>query len=112
MEPITQDKWVPGHTRALYFSSMMLHDLQADYSCDTHTTLQKDPFTCRVLTTRGTAERTASFSCPRDQISGSGLSQHHISKEHGHLLARACGSVLMPRNQLLWAILYNLVRLR
>lgn len=56
MEPITQDKRVSqGHNGDLYFSNVMLPDMQTDYSCNarfhfTHTIQQKDAFTLKVLT--------------------------------------------------------------
>ncbi|MEJ1270058.1 neuronal cell adhesion molecule [Cricetulus griseus] len=56
MEPITQDKRVSqGHNGDLYFSNVMLQDMQTDYSCNarfhfTHTIQQKNPFTLKVLT--------------------------------------------------------------
>ncbi|KAM5144962.1 neurofascin isoform 3-T3 [Callospermophilus lateralis] len=71
MEPITQDKRVSqGHNGDLYFSNVMLQDMQTDYSCNarfhfTHTIQQKNPFTLKVLTTRGVAERTPSFMYPQ-----------------------------------------------
>uniref|UniRef100_H0WW59 Neurofascin n=1 Tax=Otolemur garnettii TaxID=30611 RepID=H0WW59_OTOGA len=71
MEPITQDKRVSqGHNGDLYFSNVMQQDMQTDYSCNarfhfTHTIQQKNPFTLKVLTTRGVAERTPSFMYPQ-----------------------------------------------
>ncbi|XP_028620467.1 neurofascin [Grammomys surdaster] len=71
MEPIPQDKRVSqGHNGDLYFSNVMLQDMQTDYSCNarfhfTHTIQQKNPFTLKVLTTRGVAERTPSFMYPQ-----------------------------------------------
>ncbi|XP_008821556.1 neurofascin isoform X3 [Nannospalax galili] len=71
MEPISQDKRVSqGHNGDLYFSNVMLQDMQTDYSCNarfhfTHTIQQKNPFTLKVLTTRGVAERTPSFMYPQ-----------------------------------------------
>ncbi|XP_060220275.1 neurofascin isoform X9 [Meriones unguiculatus] len=71
MEPITQDKRVSqGHNGDLYFSNVMLQDMQTDYSCNarfhfTHTIQQKNPFTLKVLTTRGVAESTPSFMYPQ-----------------------------------------------
>ncbi|XP_069911275.1 neurofascin isoform X18 [Oryctolagus cuniculus] len=71
MEPITQDKRVSqGHNGDLYFSNVILQDMQTDYSCNarfhfTHTIQQKNPFTLKVLTTRGVAERTPSFMYPQ-----------------------------------------------
>ncbi|EQB78149.1 neurofascin isoform 1-like protein [Camelus ferus] len=56
MEPITQDKRVSqGHNGDLYFSNVMLQDMQTDYSCNarfhfTHTIQQKNPFNLKVLT--------------------------------------------------------------
>ncbi|XP_055225230.2 neurofascin isoform X25 [Gorilla gorilla gorilla] len=75
MEPITQDKRVSqGHNGDLYFSNVMLQDMQTDYSCNarfhfTHTIQQKNPFTLKVLTTRGVAERTPSFMYPQGTTS-------------------------------------------
>ncbi|XP_057364056.1 neurofascin isoform X4 [Manis pentadactyla] len=75
MEPITQDKRVSqGHNGDLYFSSVMLPDMQTDYSCNarfhfTHTIQQKNAFTLKVLTTRGVAERTPSFMYPQGTAS-------------------------------------------
>ncbi|XP_009439534.3 neurofascin isoform X21 [Pan troglodytes] len=75
MEPITQDKRVSqGHNGDLYFSNVMLQDMQTDYSCNarfhfTHTIQQKNPFTLKVLTTRGVAERTPSFMYPQGTAS-------------------------------------------
>ncbi|XP_055000392.1 neurofascin isoform X14 [Sorex araneus] len=88
MEPITQDKRVSqGHNGDLYFSNVLLQDMQTDYSCNarfhfTHTIQQKNPFTLKVLTNnpyndsslrnhpdiysaRGVAERTPSFMYPQ-----------------------------------------------
>ncbi|XP_033618087.1 neurofascin isoform X15 [Fukomys damarensis] len=71
MEPIAQDKRVSqGHHGDLYFSNVLLQDMQTDYSCNarfhfTHTIQQKNPFTLKVLTTRGVAERTPSFMYPQ-----------------------------------------------
>ncbi|XP_017651139.1 neurofascin isoform X10 [Nannospalax galili] len=88
MEPISQDKRVSqGHNGDLYFSNVMLQDMQTDYSCNarfhfTHTIQQKNPFTLKVLTNhpyndsslrnhpdmysaRGVAERTPSFMYPQ-----------------------------------------------
>ncbi|XP_011894387.1 PREDICTED: neurofascin isoform X6 [Cercocebus atys] len=92
MEPITQDKRVSqGHNGDLYFSNVMLQDMQTDYSCNarfhfTHTIQQKNPFTLKVLTNhpyndsslrnhpdmysaRGVAERTPSFMYPQGTAS-------------------------------------------
>ncbi|XP_008983773.2 neurofascin isoform X6 [Callithrix jacchus] len=75
MEPIAQDKRVSqGHNGDLYFSNVMLQDMQTDYSCNarfhfTHTIQQKNPFTLKVLTTRGVAERTPSFMYPQGTAS-------------------------------------------
>lgn len=58
MEPITQDKRVSqGHNGDLYFSNVMLQDMQTDYSCNarfhfTHTIQQKNPFNLKVLTSK------------------------------------------------------------
>ncbi|XP_045438995.1 neurofascin isoform X15 [Pipistrellus kuhlii] len=92
MEPITQDKRVSqGHNGDLYFSNVMVQDMQTDYSCNarfhfTHTIQQKNPFTLKVLTNhpyndsslrnhpdmysaRGVAERTPSFMYPQGTAS-------------------------------------------
>ncbi|XP_007166243.2 neurofascin isoform X8 [Balaenoptera acutorostrata] len=92
MEPITQDKRVSqGHNGDLYFSNVMLQDMQTDYSCNarfhfTHTIQQKNPFNLKVLTNhpyndsslrnhpdmysaRGVAERTPSFMHPQGTAS-------------------------------------------
>ncbi|XP_058131042.1 neurofascin isoform X16 [Dasypus novemcinctus] len=92
MEPITQDKRVSqGHNGDLYFSNVILQDMQTDYSCNarfhfTHTIQQKNPFTLKVLTNhpyndsslrnppdmysaRGVAERTPSFMYPQGTAS-------------------------------------------
>ncbi|KAM4861290.1 neurofascin isoform 4-T4 [Thomomys bottae] len=92
MEPITQDKRVSqGHNGDLYFSNVMLQDMQTDYSCNarfhfTHTIQQKNPFTLKVITNhpyndsslrnhpdmysaRGVAERTPSFMYPQGTAS-------------------------------------------
>ncbi|XP_060500231.2 neurofascin isoform X17 [Panthera onca] len=92
MEPITQDKRVSqGHNGDLYFSNVMLQDMQTDYSCNarfhfTHTIQQKNAFTLKVLTNnpyndsslrnhpdiysaRGVAERTPSFMYPQGTAS-------------------------------------------
>uniref|UniRef100_A0A8C4M2M1 Neurofascin n=1 Tax=Equus asinus asinus TaxID=83772 RepID=A0A8C4M2M1_EQUAS len=58
MDPITQDKRVSqGHNGDLYFSNVMLQDMQTDYSCNarfhfTHTIQQKNAFTLKVLTSK------------------------------------------------------------
>ncbi|XP_058396235.1 neurofascin isoform X5 [Diceros bicornis minor] len=75
MDPITQDKRVSqGHNGDLYFSNVLLQDMQTDYSCNarfhfTHTIQQKNAFTLKVLTTRGVAERTPSFMYPQGTAS-------------------------------------------
>nr|XP_023496143.1 neurofascin isoform X15 [Equus caballus] len=92
MDPITQDKRVSqGHNGDLYFSNVMLQDMQTDYSCNarfhfTHTIQQKNAFTLKVLTNhphndsslrnhpdmysaRGVAERTPSFMYPQGTAS-------------------------------------------
>ncbi|XP_049626553.1 neurofascin isoform X11 [Suncus etruscus] len=92
MEPITQDKRVSqGYNGDLYFSNVLLQDMQTDYSCNarfhfTHTIQQKNPFTLKVLTNhpfndsslrnhpdiysaRGVAERTPSFMYPQGTAS-------------------------------------------
>ncbi|XP_025018816.1 neurofascin isoform X11 [Python bivittatus] len=70
MEPIHQDKRVSqGQNGDLYFSNVMQQDALTDYSCNarfafTHTIQQKNPYTLKVLTTRGIAERQPSFMYP------------------------------------------------
>nr|XP_008107842.1 PREDICTED: neurofascin isoform X11 [Anolis carolinensis] len=70
MEPIHQDKRVSqGHNGDLYFSNVLQEDSQTDYSCNarfafTHTIQQKNPYTLKVLTTRGITERHPSFMYP------------------------------------------------
>ncbi|XP_072853411.2 neurofascin isoform X21 [Pogona vitticeps] len=70
MEPIHQDKRVSqGHNGDLYFSNVVREDAQTDYSCNarfafTHTIQQKNPYTLKVLTTRGITERHPSFMYP------------------------------------------------
>ncbi|XP_063153600.1 neurofascin isoform X5 [Candoia aspera] len=70
MEPIHQDKRVSqGQNGDLYFSNVMQQDALTDYSCNarfafTHTIQQKNPYTLKVLTTRGVAERQPSFMYP------------------------------------------------
>lgn len=76
MEPITQDKRVSqGHNGDLYFSNVMLQDMQTDYSCNarfhfTHTIQQKNAFTLKVLTSKcrslpGAGSRGRSPRTPR-----------------------------------------------
>ncbi|XP_039197070.1 neurofascin isoform X12 [Crotalus tigris] len=70
MEPIHQDKRVSqGQNGDLYFSNVMQQDALTDYSCNarfafTHTIQQKNPYTLKILTTRGIAERQPSFMYP------------------------------------------------
>uniref|UniRef100_F7CWV8 Neurofascin n=1 Tax=Xenopus tropicalis TaxID=8364 RepID=F7CWV8_XENTR len=70
MEPIVQDKRVSqGLNGDLYFSNVLRQDTQTDYSCNarshfTHTIQQKNPYTLKVLTTRGVPERTPTFLLP------------------------------------------------
>uniref|UniRef100_A0A803SVT3 Neurofascin n=1 Tax=Anolis carolinensis TaxID=28377 RepID=A0A803SVT3_ANOCA len=58
-----------GHNGDLYFSNVLQEDSQTDYSCNarfafTHTIQQKNPYTLKVLTTRGITERHPSFMYP------------------------------------------------
>nr|XP_060628950.1 neurofascin isoform X26 [Anolis sagrei ordinatus] len=75
MEPIHQDKRVSqGHNGDLYFSNVLQEDSQTDYSCNarfafTHTIQQKNPYTLKVLTTRGITERHPSFMYPIGTVS-------------------------------------------
>uniref|UniRef100_A0A3B3Q9I2 Neural cell adhesion molecule L1 n=1 Tax=Paramormyrops kingsleyae TaxID=1676925 RepID=A0A3B3Q9I2_9TELE len=70
MQPITQDQRVSmGLNGDLYFSNVLARDAATDYSCNarflfTHTIQQKNPFTLKVLTTRGVAETTPTFLSP------------------------------------------------
>ncbi|XP_070601595.1 neurofascin isoform X16 [Erythrolamprus reginae] len=70
MEPIHQDKRVSqGQNGDLYFSNVLQQDALTDYSCNarfafTHTIQQKNPYTLKILTTRGIAERQPSFMYP------------------------------------------------
>nr|XP_015198173.1 PREDICTED: neurofascin isoform X20 [Lepisosteus oculatus] len=70
MMPIVQDRRVSmGLNGDLYFSNVLAKDAQTDYSCNarflfTHTIQQKNPFTLKVLTTRGVAETTPTFLSP------------------------------------------------
>ncbi|XP_018104739.1 neurofascin isoform X19 [Xenopus laevis] len=70
MEPIVQDKRVSqGLNGDLYFSNVLRQDAQTDYSCNarshfTHTIQQKNPYSLKVLTTRGMPERTPTFLLP------------------------------------------------
>ncbi|KAG8451011.1 hypothetical protein GDO86_003334 [Hymenochirus boettgeri] len=71
MEPIVQDKRVSqGLNGDLYFSNVLRQDAQTDYSCNarshfTHTIQQKNPYTLKVLTTRGVPEQTPNFLLPK-----------------------------------------------
>ncbi|XP_042318286.1 neurofascin isoform X18 [Sceloporus undulatus] len=75
MEPIHQDKRVSqGQNGDLYFSNVLQEDAQTDYSCNarfafTHTIQQKNPYTLKVLTTRGITERHPSFMYPIGTLS-------------------------------------------
>ncbi|KAG2468076.1 NFASC protein, partial [Polypterus senegalus] len=70
MLPITQDRRVSmGLNGDLYFSNVLAKDAETDYSCNarfhfTHTIQQKNPFTLKVLTTRGITETTPTFLSP------------------------------------------------
>ncbi|XP_066559316.1 neurofascin homolog (chicken) a isoform X2 [Amia ocellicauda] len=70
MQPIIQDRRVSmGLNGDLYFSNVLASDATRDYSCNarflfTHTIQQKNPFSLKVLTTRGVAETTPSFLSP------------------------------------------------
>lgn len=76
MEPITQDKRVSqGYNGDLYFSNVLLQDMQTDYSCNarfhfTHTIQQKNPFTLKVLTSKCYPPRTCAVAAV--WVSGSG----------------------------------------
>ncbi|XP_068125711.1 neurofascin isoform X17 [Hyperolius riggenbachi] len=70
MEPIVQNRRVSqGLNGDLYFSNVLREDAKTDYSCNarshfTHTIQQKNPYTLKVVTTRGVAERTPTFQLP------------------------------------------------
>lgn len=85
MEPITQDKRVSqGHNGDLYFSNVMVQDMQTDYSCNarfhfTHTIQQKNPFTLKVLTSKcrpcrpgGWGPGAAAHPAEQSQVPGPG----------------------------------------
>lgn len=83
MEPITQDKRVSqGHNGDLYFSNVMVQDMQTDYSCNarfhfTHTIQQKNPFTLKVLTSkcrpcRGLGAGAAAHPIEQPRVPGPG----------------------------------------
>ncbi|XP_058859591.1 neurofascin-like isoform X21 [Acipenser ruthenus] len=70
MMPIVQDKRVSmGLNGDLYFSNVMAKDGLTDYSCNarfqfTHTIQQKNPFSLKVITTRGVPETAPAFLSP------------------------------------------------
>ncbi|MGH0185765.1 UNVERIFIED_CONTAM: hypothetical protein FKN15_019370, partial [Acipenser sinensis] len=70
MMPIVQDKRVSmGLNGDLYFSNVMAKDALTDYSCNarfqfTHTIQQKNPFSLKVITTRGVPETAPAFLSP------------------------------------------------
>ncbi|XP_072280990.1 neurofascin isoform X21 [Pyxicephalus adspersus] len=70
MEPIVQNRRVSqGLNGDLYFSNVLREDAVTDYSCNarshfTHTIQQKNPYTLKVLTTRGVPERIPTFLLP------------------------------------------------
>ncbi|XP_054641463.1 neurofascin homolog (chicken) a isoform X15 [Dunckerocampus dactyliophorus] len=70
MSPIPQDKRVSkGLNGDLYFSNVVAHDANDDYSCNarfpfTHTIQQKNPFTLKILTSRKVSESTPTFLSP------------------------------------------------
>ncbi|MBN3281366.1 NFASC protein, partial [Polyodon spathula] len=70
MMPIVQDKRVSmGLNGDLYFSNVVAMDAMTDYSCNarfqfTHTIQQKNPFSLKVITTRGVPETAPAFLSP------------------------------------------------
>uniref|UniRef100_A0A670Z686 Neurofascin n=1 Tax=Pseudonaja textilis TaxID=8673 RepID=A0A670Z686_PSETE len=101
MEPIHQDKRVSqGQNGDLYFSNVMQQDALTDYSCNarfafTHTIQQKNPYTLKVLTTRGIAERQPSFMYPL----GSSSSQMVL---RGEDLLLECIASGVPTPDIMW----------
>lgn len=101
MESIHQDKRVSqGQNGDLYFSNVMQEDALTDYSCNarfafTHTIQQKNPYTLKVLTTRGVAERHPSFMYP----TGSSSSQMVL---RGEDLLLECIASGVPTPDIVW----------
>ncbi|XP_053104153.1 neurofascin isoform X21 [Hemicordylus capensis] len=101
MESIHQDKRVSqGQNGDLYFSNVMQEDALTDYSCNarfafTHTIQQKNPYTLKVLTTRGIAERHPSFMYP----TGTSSSQMVL---RGEDLLLECIASGVPTPDIVW----------
>ncbi|XP_060087337.1 neurofascin isoform X18 [Heteronotia binoei] len=101
MEPIHQDKRVSqGQNGDLYFSNVMQEDALTDYSCNarfafTHTIQQKNPYTLKVLTTRGVTERHPSFMYP----TGTSSSQMVL---RGEDLLLECIASGVPTPDIIW----------
>ncbi|XP_014340104.1 neurofascin homolog (chicken) a isoform X4 [Latimeria chalumnae] len=101
MLPITQDKRVSqGLNGDLYFSNVKVEDMYTDYSCNarfhfTHTIQQKNPFTLKVLTTRGIAEQIPSFMSP----TGTSSSKMVLRGEDLYLECIASG---VPTPNIMW----------
>ncbi|XP_054837810.1 neurofascin isoform X15 [Eublepharis macularius] len=101
MESIHQDKRVSqGQNGDLYFSNVMQEDALTDYSCNarfafTHTIQQKNPYTLKVLTTRGVTERHPSFMYP----TGTSSSQMVL---RGEDLLLECIASGVPTPDIMW----------
>ncbi|XP_077190801.1 neurofascin isoform X11 [Paroedura picta] len=101
MEPIHQDKRVSqGQNGDLYFSNVMQEDDLTDYSCNarfafTHTIQQKNPYTLKILTTRGVTERHPSFMYP------SGISSSQMVLRGEDLLLECIASGV-PTPDIIW----------
>ncbi|XP_048352416.1 neurofascin isoform X13 [Sphaerodactylus townsendi] len=101
MESIHQDKRVSqGQNGDLYFSNVMQEDALTDYSCNarfafTHTIQQKNPYTLKVLTTRGVTERHPSFMYP----TGTSSSQMVL---RGEDLLLECIASGVPTPDIIW----------
>ncbi|XP_061488186.1 neurofascin isoform X9 [Rhineura floridana] len=101
MESIHQDKRVSqGQNGDLYFSNVLQDDALTDYSCNarfafTHTIQQKNPYTLKVLTTRGITERHPSFMYPL----GTSSSQMVLRGENLLLECIASG---VPTPDIMW----------
>ncbi|KAM4740303.1 neurofascin homolog (chicken) a isoform 5-T10 [Anableps anableps] len=101
MTPIPQDKRVSmGLNGDLYFSNVLVQDIQNDYSCNarfnfTYTIQQKNPFTLRVQTSRKVAESPPTFLSP----SGSESSKMVLRDEQ---LLLECIAAGLPTPTIKW----------
>ncbi|XP_069489233.1 neurofascin isoform X11 [Ambystoma mexicanum] len=101
MSPIVQDKRVSqGLNGDLYFSNVLLQDSKTDYSCSarfhfTHTIQQKNPFSLKVLNTRGVVEKTPAFMVP----SGTSSSKMVL---RGEDLLLECIASGVPAPDIMW----------